>query len=506
MPRFTGTPVEEATQQMAPQKPRFAGTPAGPRDAATVQAEYDAMPWYAQAGQAADDVVRLIANGATFGYADKLAGYMSGEGTEAERQRSQEARDRAGSAGTAAEIGGAVATPVGLGKAGLTLAGRLGTGAMTGLGGVAARSGLMAAEGAGYGALTAAGNDKDISDGALLGAIFGAGGNAAAEGLTNGLGWIAGQATRPVAPTRPQLDAAREAAYQTAEQAGVAYTPQAVGALRSRVVQELTDMGYDPALQPGAAAVLRRLDELAGQNVTLKGLDTLRKVANNGYAPGNKSNDRALGLITAAIDDLVNNPAAGDVLTGNAGAGAAALTEARDLARRGIKADEIDAAVVRAGRRAASTGKGGNIDNATRQNIRAILDRPGGPRGYTPDEIAAMEKVVYGTPTQNLMRWAGSFAPTGAVSTGAGGGLGYLVGNSLGGPGAGVAGAATLMGVGQMAKMTADSMTRGNVDDLVNLIMSGQAQQPNAVQNALTANKDNLARLFMQAGNVQANQ
>jgi hypothetical protein len=94
------------------------------------------MPWYQQAGQAADDIVRSVANGATFGFADKLAGYMNGTGTDAERAKSQEALDRAGGAGTVAELTGAVATPIGLARNGVALAGRFGTDAMQGLPGL----------------------------------------------------------------------------------------------------------------------------------------------------------------------------------------------------------------------------------------------------------------------------------------------------------------------------------------------------------------------------------
>jgi len=112
-----------------------------PRSAEAVKAEYDALPWYGQAARAADDIVRSVANGMTFGFADKLAGAINGTGTETERSKSQEALDRAGSAGAVAEIGGAVATPVLAARNGLALAGRFGTDAMGSLTGLGARSG-----------------------------------------------------------------------------------------------------------------------------------------------------------------------------------------------------------------------------------------------------------------------------------------------------------------------------------------------------------------------------
>ncbi len=479
----------------APQAP-------GPRRPEVVQAEFDALPWYKKAGQAADDLVRLAANGVTFGYADKLAGALNGTGADAERALSQEAQDRAGLAGDVAEIGGSLALPLGAARSGLTLAGRLGAKALPGVAGLAARSGLMGLEGAGYGTLDAAGHDQPLSEGALTGAIFGTGGNAAAEEIGHAAGKVAGLFGRSRVPTMNDLEAARDAAYQAADNAGVIYTPHAITRIQNDVTQKLADMGYDPALQPGAAAVLNRLNGLAGQNITLKGLDTLRKVANNGYVPGNKANDRAVGIITNSIDDLVDNPAAQELLVGNAQGGADALQSARDYARRAFKATEINDALERADRRAMSTGKGANVDNTTRQNINRILDR--GARGYSPDEIAAMNHVVNGTPGQNFLRWMGGFAPQNIVGGGMGGLIGAEAAHALGLPGA--AGAATTMGLGYLSKKTADAMTRGNTDDLLDIIMSGRKPTPNGAQQAVSASTPDLARIIMQSGNTKVNQ
>src|SRR3712207_8421250 len=47
-----------------------------------VQAEYDGMPWYQQAGRAALDIARLGLDGATFGFGDKLLAGIEAAGTE----------------------------------------------------------------------------------------------------------------------------------------------------------------------------------------------------------------------------------------------------------------------------------------------------------------------------------------------------------------------------------------------------------------------------------------
>ncbi|MER9306599.1 hypothetical protein [Mesorhizobium sp. M0496] len=155
-------------------------------------AAFDALPTALKPLVALNDTVRLMADGATFGYADKFAATMnsliSGSSYEDElaaaRAGTQDARDRAGSAGTAAEVLGAYLSGGGLGNAGITLTGRFGTVAMEGLSGLLARTGLVATEGAAYGALEAAGHDQPIGNGATSGALWGAGGGVLAEGLS----------------------------------------------------------------------------------------------------------------------------------------------------------------------------------------------------------------------------------------------------------------------------------------------------------------------------------
>lgn len=477
-----------------------------PRSAEAVKAEYDALPWYGQAARAADDIVRSVANGMTFGFADKLAGAINGTGTETERSKSQEALDRAGSAGAVAEIGGAVATPVLAARNGLALAGRFGTDAMGSLTGLGARSGLMAVEGAGYGALGAAGHDQDIKTGAATGALLGGAGNVAAEGIANGVSAVAGRFNaRPNIPSLDQLRRSAQTAYNAADNAGVVFTPQAVDRIRSRVVQSLTDMGYDPALQPGAAAVVRRLDDLRGGNVSLKGLDTLRKVARNGFIPGNNANSRALSQIVDAIDDAVANPAAGEILFGNAQAGADALTQARAIWGQVAKADTINAAREAAELRAASTGTGGNIDNATRQTMRQVYERG---NGFTPDEDEALRTIIMGSPGQNGLRLVGKLAPTGVVSGGLGASIGAGAGSAIAGAAGATAGAFIVPAIGQAAKMTADRATQRNVDQLLNIIMAGGSRAnavpaPNAVQRIMRNSGSGIARSLLGAEAVQ---
>ncbi|WP_206073840.1 hypothetical protein [Mesorhizobium sophorae] len=154
-------------------------------------AAFDALPTPLKPLVALNDTVRLMADGATFGYADKFAALMnsliSGSNYEeqlvAQRAGTQDAQDRAGYAGTAAEILGGYLSGRALGQAGITLVGRFGTAAMEGLPGFLARTGLLGVEGAVYGTVEATGRDQPISSGAASGAFSSAGSNVLGEGL-----------------------------------------------------------------------------------------------------------------------------------------------------------------------------------------------------------------------------------------------------------------------------------------------------------------------------------
>lgn len=103
----------------------------------------------------------------------------------------------------------------------------------------------------------------------------------------------------------------------------------------------------------------------------------------------------------------------------------------RKLTHQAHKAADIEAGTTRAINRAARTGRGGNEVNTMRQNVGKIYDkeiaplRPGQRSGYTPDEIAGMHDVNFGTAGQNLGRHLAGMSPTTGVLPGMAGATGY---------------------------------------------------------------------------------
>jgi hypothetical protein len=461
----------------------------------------DERPWYSKLGGAADDMARIVANGVTLGAADKFAGYMGGQGGDAEKQLTQEARDRAGSAAIAGDVIGALGPGSLAVKGGAALARGVAptVAANAGLG---LRTAGMGAVGAGLGAGEAAIKDEDIGKGALVGGLAGAGGNLAGEALSAGVSKVAGAFNKaPKIPTNPELRAAADKAYKAADDAGVIFTPQGMQRAQSGIQEELAKAAFLPANQPRVAAVLGEIEKAAGNNNTLTGLDQLRQMASNAYDPQNKASNKMLGKIISQIDDLVTKPGSGEVIAKDAATGSKAITEARDLWSRAAKSETLDQALIKAERRAASTGSGGNADNAIRQNVRGILDNPNKSRGWTADEKAAAEAVVRGSPLQNTARLVGKLSPVGN-------GLSAMLG-------IGATAMNPLMAIGPaiggVAKMAADRATPANAEMLSRIIRAGGDKSaavaaPNAVQRLAESKREALSRLLMAGGLVAGRQ
>lgn len=423
------------------------------------QARYDAlspggkaMAVARGAGRMADDFVRGTADMLTFGLADEFAakaGDLTGIGGEAGNyeQNLADQRQRDSEGGIPRFVGqlaGAVAMPGAAAKS---------------VGGAALQG---AALGGAYGFGSGEGGIESRLGTAASGALTGGAAGAAVRGAANA---IERRMAGNVIPSVEELGRYARSAYKAADDAGVIINPESTQRLAASIKQQLAEDGFDTALHPGVSAVLNRLDGLEGQNVTLKGMDIIRRVASNAAGDVTRPDQqRLVSKMIDQIDDFVGGLKPADVLAGNSREAANQMLRARSLWTRMKKAEKVDAAILKAERRAASTGSGGNADNAMRQNVRALLDNPRTARGMSAAEKKAAERVVRGTPVQNALRLAGKLAPTGVVS----GTLSSAAGYGLAGP-VGIG----LPALGAGAKAIADRMTLRNVERLSQLIRSG---------------------------------
>lgn len=444
------------------------------RESAT-EAVKSAIPLYSAVEGAAKnpDAVRQVSEGMAFGYGDEGAAAIEaalgdpksgkffdysrpfGERYQSGVEQEQAAREgfaeRNPKTATALEIGGTLGTAGGLGRAGLTVMGKGGT--------TAGRAGLAGVEGGTYGGLY--GSGKADPGNRVAGALMGAGTGAAAGGALSLGGQAVSKALAKGAGKRaaPSLEALKRKADE-AYDAARTRNPQFSGfdEFASQTRGTLDEAGFHPRLHPKLRVVLDEIDKL-GPNPDFKTVEKARRMAKGAAGNFNNPDEQRLGnMLVRNLDEFVESASpVPEVKTG------------RQLYGQFKRGQMVDEALESAVRRAESTGSGGNVENAMRQNIRRILDSQKKRAGFSKPEIEAMEEFVRGGNVQNFLRLAGKFAPSGSGLTAQLSGFG-------GASAAGMTGNPLFMAPmagGQIAKMLADSGIRRQASGLSALTRSG---------------------------------
>jgi hypothetical protein len=182
------------------------------------------------------------------------------------------------------------------------------------------------------------------------------------------------------------------------------------------IITEMKGVGYNPR-NPLHTGVSTALDELKNIKApqSLEELDQLRRMTT--AAVKNWNNPE--GQIMAAIyrKNLYNllekiYPTQTVMAKGKPEEAIQALKEARDYWKRFSKTQQLEEALEVAKDRAASTGVGGNVANAFRQEVRKIYDKAKKQKNmWTPDEMQAMRGFVRGSAGANALRYAAKLSP-----------------------------------------------------------------------------------------------
>lgn len=213
----------------------------------------------------------------------------------------------------------------------------------------------------------------------------------------------------------------KNAAYARSEAAGIVLDPNSMTRLASDVRRDLAGELGRAELHPQANAALRFIEDQAsiGLPITLKGMDLMRQTVKGTLytkagAPRMDVSDSDARLVERIIDriDAFQGsliPGSRDVIMGDAAIGGPALMEARQLNTRYRKAETIQDLVSRADTRAQAP------DLAIRNEF-ATLARSSRFDMFTPQEQAAIMKMVQGGPITQTLRTLGRVAPVGARS------------------------------------------------------------------------------------------
>ena len=471
------TKLAAALRKMPPEQLAAESAPVTP-PSSDVRSEFDNMPWYNKALTAVDDTIRIGSDGISMGYGDKLAAllYSAGganydEALAERRQKLEDAKTRAGTAGIAAEVGGAILNPVVSGM------GKLASAAIPAGAGLTTRMGLRgvtgAAEGGVQGALSAGGHDQDIREGAKDGALFGAMAGPAGEMLASTGGKLLG-AFDDVRPARSvdELEAVKNRAYADADAAGIKYSPLTTGSMVNNVRTDLRAANIDPDLHKRATALTNgAVAGRAGIPQTLTELDSLRKVVNRDI--GDEPYENFMGdIIRRNIDDTIENTPQGGLLSGNASEAGPLIRNARGANRRYEASRAVNNAIDVGTR---TVGKDGV------EQIRAILNSPSKRRGFTPAEIDKMEKIVRPSAGRRVAGAVGKFGGAGGFGVGStAAGISYGLGSI---PMA--AASMALPIVGATGRGVARGMDKKQLKELLELIDGSAGRTKNPLRRAV---------------------
>lgn len=345
------------------------------------------------APQRADDLARLFAQGATFGMADPIAGYLSGTGPQAEGERTKAAGER---------------TPTGVGTV-TKLLGSLGSMALLP---ASSLPWAMTTGGAVGGAETVGRSLSETGELPTAGEVLtGVGTGVAAGGAGYGLGKFAGGLIDRWKGQNVPLEASRTlkdmggAAYQQMDDAGISIRPSSYKNLVANIGKGLEKDFVSKDTAPEVMRALRILENAKDRNLSLRDLDKLRQTVRDILPKTASANDeRMIGNILGYIDDYVDKlpslPNA--VVGGETEAGVNALKQGREFWRTSKKLEPF-ADVWDDIRLAAIQGRK-SFSRATQDEVTKLYKSiRKNPQGFTEEEIDAFRNLAEGSLSQRVL-------------------------------------------------------------------------------------------------------
>lgn len=291
------------------------------------------------------------------------------------------------------------------------------------------------------------------------------------------LGGIAGGVRRAKPqvppPSAEEIKEASRAEYAKAFETPVNVKRGGVRKLAADVKGALTEFGYHPRLQSSIVPVLGELKNLSRRRggSTLKQLDTVRRIAGQAARHIDPSTRAAAGIVKGKIDDFLGKLGEGDIAgdVAKATEAAGALKQAQTGWRTARKTEIIEDLIEKATETAASSGSGGNINNALRTQFKNLLTNPKRARDFNTVELAAMRDVVKGSTFDNIARLAGKLGPSGNGLM-----LAINLGHAAFSPITGIPGAI----VGAAAKRYSDTKTRDRAARALGAVAGGGKSSP----------------------------
>lgn len=196
--------------------------------------------------------------------------------------------------------------------------------------------------------------------------------------------------------------------YDAADNAGLIISAPKMRQEASKLEGILADKGIDKTLHPKAFAAMNRFIKTK-DNVTLKGIETLRRIASDATTATDKADRRMARIVVDHIDDFVNKLKPSDTMGVDPTAATKMLSTARDLWKKSAKAQTVEDLITKAKNNPEGVL---GFEDAVKSQFNKLANNARGMARFSPEEQAAIKKVAKGEPIQNIQRLIGKMAPT----------------------------------------------------------------------------------------------
>lgn len=333
-----------------------------------------------------------------------------------------------------------------------------------------------AASGGLYGAGNA--NDGERAEGAQHGAISGGVVGAAAplvgaaignavKGSQNAVKGIKARDTDALAEAANQIKSRSSLAYDAMRNNGATFNPQSASSLAGGIESALKADGIlNEGLHGKTMSLLNDFKKASMEpDFGVEKLDQWRQlfgqVASN-RTPDNLQNARKATLVIEAMDDAVNNLKPQDLATGSREA-IEALNKGRAEYSKYSKFSAIKDIIEQSGGDA----------NKLKSNLQKFTNNPKKTRGFTPDEMKALQEAARNSTGEGLLKMAGKFGIDLGSSLSVGNvGLPAVYAAITGAASSAGTGAGVIAG-GTAARQAQKWVARGKAEELLRVIENG---------------------------------
>jgi hypothetical protein len=214
-------------------------------------------------------------------------------------------------------------------------------------------------------------------------------------------------------PTREELRNIANQSYDRARSFGIQINPEAIASRMGQVEKDMRAKGYVSGVYPALDEAFNQLKDTTRPKDFAE-LSALREIIANGQASTEPKTRMLAGVLKDEFDDYVMNIPKSDVIGTSSEQGAIAWQNARNQYSRLMKGEVFEKMLENASFDVTKFTQSGK-ENALASELRKLAKNEKRMRTFTKNEQDAIRKAARGGATQNILKFIGRFAPTGAV-------------------------------------------------------------------------------------------